>query len=345
MDTRRRKSVPPPRSQPISSSSGSTLSELSRGSTPPSLSKNLIQPPAAAAAGAATSANSNKMLSRADALAKITFELNIRTVEGQVKGLEKIVKDLVEATADDKEFRAENETKLSKLWQEMVAVQQQASRVEGQQKVTSDEFDAMQRETKDLVDSFREEVKEVRESLCEISQLIAELSKTGEDNANRDSGYSSLNYELDLGADLAPTQPIDHTTEQQQQQQQNTDYPGLIKEEPQKSRHATTSRTEARIKAGIGSTKRWHRDHKTTKLTESVFCANYLKQQSKRDVELAVFLQKCIGKRIRKRVGRSHSKPRSIEEFCRDVTWRDVLDTVQETLVDHPQLVAREIGG
>lgn len=84
----------------------------------------------------------------------------------------------------------------------------------------------------------------------------------------------------------------------------------------------------------MASTRRWNRDHKTTKKPEGQFAAEYFKKQSKRDPAMAVFIQRALQKRIRhRRIGRARSQPQTIEEFCQDVKWEDILDTVDEVLV------------
>ena len=89
---------------------------------------------------------------------------------------------------------------------------------------------------------------------------------------------------------------------------------------------------QSRIREAINSTRRWNRDHKTTNLSEAVFCANYLRQQSKRDQVVAVFLQKAIQRRVKTRM-LSKPKPKSLDEFCESVEWADVRAAVEDTLV------------
>jgi hypothetical protein len=93
-----------------------------------------------------------------------------------------------------------------------------------------------------------------------------------------------------------------------------------------------------RIRETINSTRRWNRDYKNTDQNDADFSASYLRQQSKRDAPMAVFIQRCIGKHIRCRLPRSRSLPLTLEEFCQDVTWKDVLDTVESVLVKNQEV-------
>lgn len=74
--------------------------------------------------------------------------------------------------------------------------------------------------------------------------------------------------------------------------------------------------------------------HKSTSLPEGQFAANYFKKQSKRDPAIAVLLQRSLQKRIRLRQGgRTGSRPQTIEEFCENVQWNDILETVKDVLI------------
>ncbi|KAG6005394.1 hypothetical protein E4U21_000174 [Claviceps maximensis] len=94
----------------------------------------------------------------------------------------------------------------------------------------------------------------------------------------------------------------------------------------------------ARIEETIRSTRRWHMDHKTTTLTDAEFIAKYLKKQSRRDPGMAVCLQRAIWKRVKARDSTQGGKsgfrrPQSLEEFCRHVVWEDVKRAVEDVFV------------
>lgn len=98
---------------------------------------------------------------------------------------------------------------------------------------------------------------------------------------------------------------------------------------------AAANTIKQRIEDAISSTRRWNRDHKSTKLRDAAFIASYLKQQSKRDPQMAVYIQKAIQRHVY-HSGRpiSKTRPKSLEQFCQTLVWKDVLDTVKDVLVE-----------
>ncbi|KAL6869273.1 hypothetical protein ACO1O0_000597 [Amphichorda felina] len=310
VSTRRTKRESLPPGDPPSNSPSSALSEKTRVTTPSSFSQTPPDLP--------QSANAGRLFSRSEALARMTFELNIRRVEAQVNDVQKDVKRVVQATADDKEFRDQNEARLSRLWQEMLAVRQQVNKVEASQESSSMDLEKCQTETKSIIEEFRKELIDLKEFIHGISKQMDNLPSP-EDSF--ESGYGSL-----------PGDRSKHSQEYSQATQifsQSTN---------------TKNSIENRIEETVKSTKRWNRDHKTTDLADAIFCANYLKQQSKRDPPMAVYIQKAIGKRVRRRITRSHSRPTTLEEFCQNVSWQDVLDTVQYVLQEEKQTTIKELG-
>lgn len=102
---------------------------------------------------------------------------------------------------------------------------------------------------------------------------------------------------------------------------------------------------EQRIEDTINSTRRWNRDYKSTKLRDAAFIASYLKQQSKRDPKIAVYLQKEIQRRVyRSGRPRAKTRPKSLEQFCQILVWKDVLDTAREILVKNSGQTAKALG-
>lgn len=90
---------------------------------------------------------------------------------------------------------------------------------------------------------------------------------------------------------------------------------------------------QTRIQDALKSTRRWNRDHKTTRLGEAVFCAHYLTQQSKRDARMAVFLQRAVQRRVQARFPGRTLRPRSLDDLCRLVLWADVKAVVEDVLL------------
>ncbi|UKZ79573.1 hypothetical protein TrVFT333_007331 [Trichoderma virens FT-333] len=99
-----------------------------------------------------------------------------------------------------------------------------------------------------------------------------------------------------------------------------------------------------RIDDAIGSTRRWNRDHKTTKLSDAIFIANYLRQQSKRDPPMAVYIQRSILRQVN-RSGRqkAQARPKNLEQFCQTLVWRDVIETAENVLVRNTARTAKAL--
>jgi hypothetical protein len=282
------------------------------------------------------STNASMLFSRAEALARMTYEMNLRTLEGQVKSLEKDVRAIVQETAEDKKFRTENEARLSKLWQEMLVVRQQMTKVEEPQGNEHTEFETCQKETQELIKGFRDELTQLKAFLDDISKHVECLPtppsslEARRHSAVLDSAVDTIN--LNDTQQLSP----DRSTGSQEYVNEPT--------HPQaRSGQTNATNIDRRIEEAIKSTKRWNFDHKTTALPDYMFCASYLKQQSKRDAAMAVHIQRSIGKRIRGRLRRSHSRPSTLEEFCRHVEWQDVVDTVQHVLEGNRQATIEEL--
>lgn len=89
-----------------------------------------------------------------------------------------------------------------------------------------------------------------------------------------------------------------------------------------------------RIDDAIGSTRRWNRDHKITKLSDATFIANYLRQQSKRDPPMAAYIQRSIKRHVsRSSRQKANAPPKNLEQFCQNLVWKDVIETAEEVLV------------
>lgn len=100
-----------------------------------------------------------------------------------------------------------------------------------------------------------------------------------------------------------------------------------------------------RIEDAISSTRRWNRDHKSTKLKDAAFVASYLKQQSKRDPQMAVYIQKAIQRHVyHSGRPRSKTRPKNLEQFCQMLLWKDVLDTLKDILIDNRSQAVKALG-
>ncbi|POR36431.1 Uncharacterized protein TPAR_03376 [Tolypocladium paradoxum] len=310
----RRRSVPPGTS-PSSGQKG-TLSDAVIVS--PSSSSPSVQP----ANSKQPSAN-NRLLAQADALAKMTFELNLRAVSAQAERLEQEIGALVARTSQDKEFRQEHEQRIMDVWREILSVKARMDGVNDTQEDIKVGFDRCQREAAEFKQQLRQEMSDLKGLVDGVASQL-------------DSLPTSAEVEEQLMGGAAQTQQIETraTTRARAQAQTSVQRRSECSKQPPKRR----------IQEAIKSTRRWHCDHKTTSLTDAKFTANYLKQQSKRDPAMAVLIQRAIQQRIqrRHRLGAS-LRPRSLEEFCQDVAWADVIETVEEVLLKDEEATAKAL--
>lgn len=240
------------------------------------------------------------------------------------------LQNLVLVTGQDKEFREQHEARLTKLWQEMLVVKQEAAKVGAGQDLKVD-FERVQQETAAVIDDFRKEIMDLKDLIDGISKRFDELPTMAD--VMNDSGYNSQ-----PGDQAKDELPLTQRTDRQQSEHS---YEGdvvhlgpvqkaLISEGHDPRAVLDTSR---RIVQAIKSTKRWNGDHKKSLHGDDVYCSNYLKQQAKRDRPLASYLQKRLLNLVRMRRQPSNSPPTTLEEFCKDIKWRDVIRMVQESLV------------
>ncbi|OAA49272.1 hypothetical protein NOR_01195 [Metarhizium rileyi] len=239
------------------------------------------------------------LFERAEKLARMTTELKIHKVVMQANDLARGLQDLTHKTERNEAFRQQNEERMERVWRDVLSVK--ANFQQHLDATTEDRLD---------LEAYRREVLEVKGSMDEMRRAVEELAgKVGELPtlaeanavlagvvAQREACEAAVRYS-DAGA--CSLKPI-----------------------------------QVRIRETIKSTRRWHHDHKSTTLSDAVFTANYLKKQSKRDPRMAVYIQRAIHRRIkRRRQEPSSSQPQSLEEFCQDVSWEDVTSTVEDILV------------
>ncbi|KAJ6445902.1 LOW QUALITY PROTEIN: Eburicol 14-alpha-demethylase [Purpureocillium lavendulum] len=263
-----------------------------------------------------------KFYAEADALAKMTVELGLRAVASQAERLERELRDVVAATAHGAAFRREHECRLADVMREVLAVKARVDEVPP--RATAPDVDVLLERCRREAAEFREQVRgEVGELRTLISGVASQL----------DSFPTPTEAEAMLAGGVAG------------------DYLSGSRATARGDGFASACRTECsaqapkrRIQEAINSTRRWHSDRKTSRLPDAQFVTNYLKQQSKRDPGMAVFIQRAIQRRVKTtRRRRLSSRPRSLEEFCRDVTWRDVEEAVADALVHHEKSAIRAL--
>lgn len=117
-------------------------------------------------------ARPSKLLAQANALAKMTHELNLRAVNTQAERLERDVRELVRCTEKDKEFRLENEERLSTMTNEIVTVKEHMRKMTESNKGLVSDYHMQQQLTSDLVDGFRHEMEEFKSLFDALSNQL-----------------------------------------------------------------------------------------------------------------------------------------------------------------------------
>ncbi|KAG8427155.1 hypothetical protein J3459_007470 [Metarhizium acridum] len=288
--------------------------------TPPPSSTSLSSPESILVDSTSTSSSSNavvdaKLLDRAEKLARMTMELKIHKVVMQANDLARGLEDLTRKTVRNESFRQQNEERMERVWQDILSV-----------KVNFEQhLDTRARDKLDLRECQRE-VTEVKSSMGEVRRLVEKLA----------GKVDQLPTLAEANAVLAGVSA---------QREACETAAAVCRERREFGTRAGCSHKpmQTRIQETIKSTRRWHHDHKSTALPDAVFTANYLKKQSKRDPRMAVFLQRAIHKRIRRRRRESGSRPQSLEEFCQDVSWDDVTRTVEDVLVRRVDSTVRSL--
>ncbi|KAM3542295.1 hypothetical protein ARSEF1564_004814 [Beauveria bassiana] len=257
-----------------------------------------------------TTAGASRLAAQADALAKMTLEMNLRTVGKQADRLERDLRILVQATARDAAFRAQHETRLQDLWKEILAVKAHLAAARDRDDAARGLADeACRSEARRLAEEMRGEMAGVKEMVKGLRTALSELP-------------SAEQMQAALSQSSVDTQDSDSNTRRETNQQQQ-----------QQPRSASKQSIHARIQDALRSTRRWHRDHKTTRLSDAAFCAAYLRQQSKRDAPMAVFLQRAVQRRVQARSPGRALRPRSLDDLCRLVLWADVEAVVEDVLL------------
>ncbi|KAF7546933.1 hypothetical protein G7046_g9163 [Stylonectria norvegica] len=267
----------------------------------------------------------SRLLAQADALAKMTFELNLRALGTKTDRLETDLRKLVNCTQDDKNFRQEHAQRLEDMMREIMAVK---THMAGLQSDCVDVKGGLERqqvqvsEVKEVAEGFRRDVGDIRQL---VEGLVERLNS------------------LPRGEDAQDSNTMQHVSPPGVETRAMLRAKRKAKPHPQDLPDPQT-----RIQETLNSTRRWNHDHKTTALPDGQFIANYLKQQSKRDPPMAGFLQRALLRRVRLRggfaAGRSGSRPGSLEEFCEGVAWQDVIEVAEDALVRDERRTLRALG-
>ncbi|KAK1249178.1 hypothetical protein MKX07_002694 [Trichoderma sp. CBMAI-0711] len=240
----------------------------------------------------------------------MTVELNVRTVSAQTERLEKELAALAAHIEADKAFREKHDKRLQSLCNEILAVKQRVVEIQGPEwNKGGERAEAGQKEVDEAVERLRREMGEMRGLVSDLSSALDKLPTAAEAESLVRRSRAPASASNGGATQAAAIEQVSGTKEARSIKQ--------------------------RIEDTIASTRRWNSDHKTTKLTDAVFIANYLKQQSKRDPQMAVYIQRTIQKHVQNsgRRPRTRARPKSLEQFCRMLVWKDVLDTAELVLI------------
>ncbi|KAJ4855183.1 uncharacterized protein T069G_10741 [Trichoderma breve] len=274
--------------------------------------------------GSLTTRNGSKLLAQADALARMTIEFNVRAVSAQTERLEKGLNKLMMSTKEDKAFRESHDARLQSLCKEILVVKQRMEEIQGPEWNGSgkDGLEGVKKEVDTSIELLKKEMEELKGLVGGISSTLDKLPTAAEAEAlirRTQASVSTGGREIQTRSKAAKTLADSKTARSQVSIKQ-------------------------RIDDAIGSTRRWNRDHKTTKLGDATFIANYLRQQSKRDPPMAVYIQRSIKRHV-SRSGRQKAKdrPKNLEQFCQDLVWKDVIETAEEVLVRNVARTAKAL--
>lgn len=295
-----------------------------------------------------TARPNSKLLHNADALARMTIELNVRAMATQTARLEKNLSVLMLRTKEDKEFRNTHDARVQSLVHEIQAVKQRMEEVQGPEwnSKSNNDLEQCKKDMHEIIGELKKEMKkemsDLKGRVGDISSTLDKLPTVAEAEAlisNTRVTRSALKGKIQAKPDAEKSRAVPSKLSH------SLFYCTTAPEEAYECITEAAKTIKQRIEDAISSTRRWNRDHKSTKLKDATFIANYLKQQSKRDPQMAVYIQKAIQRHVyHSGRPRSKTRPRNLEQFCQKLVWKDVLDTVKDVLVDNRGQVAKALG-
>jgi hypothetical protein len=120
-----------------------------------------------------TTRHSSKLLANADALARMTIELNVRAMSAQTERLEKSLGTLMMCTKEDKEFRKSHDARLQSMYQEILVVKQRMEEIQGPEWNSKGNTD-LERCKKDMDES----IGQLRKEMGDLKGLVGDISST-----------------------------------------------------------------------------------------------------------------------------------------------------------------------
>ncbi|KAJ4278426.1 hypothetical protein NW764_007230 [Fusarium oxysporum] len=120
----------------------------------------------------------NQLSKQAEALANMHFELNLHTVFSLASRLEKEVQQLVFRTADDQEFRRQNEERMTKMMIEVQTVKAYMARMgHNHEPATRADIERLQQAMSDTTMEWNNQLEGARTKIDEISGRMINVSR------------------------------------------------------------------------------------------------------------------------------------------------------------------------
>lgn len=112
--------------------------------------------------------NPSTLLSQAEALARMTWELNLRAVGQLADRLERDLVALAAKTEHNEAFRLENQDRIVEMKMEIRAVKEHMAKLDGGHDDVKGGLERLERETTQFVGRFSDEVRELKDGLQDV---------------------------------------------------------------------------------------------------------------------------------------------------------------------------------
>ncbi|KAH7197341.1 uncharacterized protein B0J16DRAFT_17443 [Fusarium flagelliforme] len=300
-----------PPSPPASQNTNTTLAT----------SSTRIAVPVSGPASAATSHADNegsKLSKQADALARMSFQVNLNAVSKIAYALQDDVKKLVLQTADNHGYRRENEERMTRMMLEVQTIKQFMASLK-------DAPPAMQADIERTQEEMRKTVKDWHAKFDGIETQVEAIS-----NAAKQPPKPVTTKAVNPGPFTPDT--LGRETRSAKKARIEADVSAKEQQSSELANSSNLSTPEGRIHEAINSTKRWNREHKVTKLKDNQYIVSYFRKQTQRDPQLASILQRTFQNRVVKNV-EGEANPRGLEECSNYASWNDVTDTAAKVLI------------
>ncbi|KAF4963009.1 hypothetical protein FSARC_8954 [Fusarium sarcochroum] len=287
-----------------------------------------------------------KLLKQAEALASMNFELSLRAVSSLANRLERDVQMLVLRTAEDQDFRRQNEDRMTQMMHEIHTIKAHMAPIQGIQSATQADVERLQQEMRESTLEWNRNLENARAKIDDISGRLRQAPRPVVVKNNDPVPHTPPTPRRETRSMRRAREQL---TSSMQKQQSDYFLPVELLEQAltRNKGSPSSSNLESRINEAINSTKRWNREHKVTKMRDNQFISGYLKKQRQRDPGLEKILQQTIQKRASKagKIKSSKAKnPQSVEELCRNLSWQDVIATATDVLVANKTQTLRALG-